>query len=32
MGAQMILEALKKLKEADLRLNLTDGVLEGVGM
>lgn len=28
----MILEPLKKIKEADLRLNLTGGVLEGVGM
>lgn len=29
---QMLLEPLKRLKEADARLNMTQGVLEGVGM
>lgn len=29
---QMLLEPLKQLKQADARLNMTQGVLEGVGM
>lgn len=29
---QMLLEPLRRLKEADARLNMTQGVLEGVGM
>lgn len=29
---QMLLEPLKQLQEADSRLNMTNGVLEGVGM
>lgn len=28
----MLLEPLKQLKQADARLNMTQGVLEGVGM
>lgn len=28
----MLLEPLKRLKQADSRLNMTQGVLEGVGM